>query len=193
MNLCKLLPGALTIAVVWLLVVWPSTGTATVKGEQLRRAMADITLLNGQLVQRKTDAAGIRDALTVRLNAIKAETDETLRKTGIKSQAEALKNPRLFYDLMLIAEIQAYIDRYVKKIAYYRVAGDRLNYLYQQADDELKIDNTLSGMKIDALVSQVEKILDTYLPDGQTLVIHPGSLTIDPPEKIWNALSKTDN
>lgn len=193
MNPCKLLHRAFTIAVVWLLVLWPSTVTATVKGEQLRHSMADIALLNGQLAQRKTDAASIRDALTVRLNAIKAETNELLRETGIKSQSEALKNPRLFYDLMLIAEVQAYIDRYVQKIDYYRVACDRLNYLYQQADDDLKIVNTLSGMKIDALVSQVEKILDTYLPDAQTLVIQPGKMTIDPPERTWNGLNKTDN
>lgn len=159
----------------------------------MRHSMADIALLNGQLAQRKTDAASIRDALTVRLNAIKAETNELLRETGIKSQSEALKNPRLFYDLMLIAEVQAYIDRYVQKIDYYRVACDRLNYLYQQADDDLKIVNTLSGMKIDALVSQVEKILDTYLPDAQTLVIQPGKMTIDPPERTWNGLNKSDN
>jgi hypothetical protein len=60
--------------------------------------------------------------------------------------------------------------------------------LYQEADDDLKIVSTLSGMRIDALISQVEKILDGYLPDAQTIVIQPDKLTIAAPEKIWETL-----
>ena len=114
--------------------------------------MADIALLNSQMAQRKTDAGGIRDALSAQLEAIKTEARREWQEKGINTEAEALKNPRLLYDLMLMAEIQAYIHRYTQKIGDYRVACDRLSYLYQQADDDLKIVSTLSGMKIDALV-----------------------------------------
>jgi hypothetical protein len=152
--------------------------------------MADISLLNNQMAQRKTDADGIREALSARLEEIKTEAWREWREKGIKTDAEVLKNPRLLYDLMLMAEIQAYIHRYTQKIGYYRVACDRLSYLYQQADDDLKIVSTLSDMKIDALISQAEKILDDYLPDAQTLVIHPERLTIEAPEKIWETLKK---
>jgi hypothetical protein len=169
-------------------MVWSSTATADTKREQLRQTMADISLLNGQLGQRKTDADGIREALSTRLKAIKTEALRELQDKGIHSDAQALSNPRLFYDLRLMAEIQAYIDRYTQKIAYYRVACDRLSYLYQQADDDLKIVSTLSDLKIDALIAQVEKILNGYLPDAQTLVIQPNTLTIESPGKIWKAL-----
>jgi hypothetical protein len=150
--------------------------------------MADIALLNNQMAQRKTDADGIREALSGQLEAIKKEAWRELNQKGIKTEAEALKNPRLFYDLMLMAEIEAYMNRYMQKIGYYRVAGDRLSYLYQQADDDLKIVTTLSGMKIDALISQAEKVLDGYLPDAQTIIIQPDKLTIEAPEKIWKTL-----
>ena len=152
--------------------------------------MADIALLNNQIAQRMTDAVGIREALSARLEETKAEAWRELREKGIKTEADALSTPRLLYDLMLMAEIKATIDRYKQKIGYYRVACDRLSYLYQQADDDLKIVNTLSGMKIDALISQAEKILDSYLPDAQTIVIQPGTLTIDPPGEVWKALNK---
>ena len=66
-------------------------------------------------------------------------------KRGSRPKRTRLDNPRLFYDLMLMGEIQAYIERYTQKIGYYRVACDRLAYLYQQADDDLKIVSTLSG------------------------------------------------
>jgi hypothetical protein len=168
----------------------PSTVTADNNDEKLRQTLADISLLNSQLAQRRADAEGIREALSARLEEIKKEAWREVREKGIKTDADALKNPRLSYDMMLMAEIQAYIHRYTQKIGYYRVACDRLSYLYQQADDDLKIVNTLSGMKIDALISQAEKILDGYLPDAQTLVIQPDTLTIEAPEKIWKTLKK---
>ena len=177
-----------SIVVIWLMVALPSTVTGAAKAEQLRQTMADIALLNSQMAQRKADADEIRAALTARLDTIKAEAWRKSQEKQIKSETTALKSPRLLYDLMLIAEIQAYIERYAQKSGYYRVACDRLSYLYQQADDDLKIVNTLSGMKIEALISQAEKILDAYLPDAQTLIIQPGTLTVDPPEKVWRTL-----
>ena len=181
---------AIIFVMVLAFLVLPSTVTANNNDEKLRQTLADISLLNSQLAQRRTDADGIREALSARLEEIKTEAWREWREKGIKTDAEALKNPRLLYDLMLMAEIQAYIKRYTQKIGYYRVACDRLSYLYQQADDDLKIVNTLSGMKIDALISQAEKILDDYLSDAQTLIIQPDKLTIEAPEKIWETFKK---
>jgi hypothetical protein len=171
-----------------LLMMLPSTVVANAKGEHLRQTMADIALLSGQLAQRKADAAGIRDGLSTRFQELKTEALRECQEKGITTDADALDNPRIFYDLKLMAEIQAYMDRYTEKMGYYRLACDRLSYLYQQADDDLKIVTALSGMKIDALISQAEKILNDYLPDAQTLVVQPGTLTVDPPEKIWDRL-----
>ena len=187
MTMFRLLMPVIVLA----LLVWPSSVTANNKAELLRQTMADIALLNSQMAQRKTDAGGIRDALSAQLEAIKTEARREWREKEIDTEAEALKKSRLLYDLMLMAEIQAYIQRYTQKIGDYRVACDRLSYLYQQADDDLKIVSTLSGMKIDALISTAEKILDGYRPEAQTIVIQPDKLTIEAPEKMWQTL-KTD-
>ena len=186
MTMYRLLMPVIVLA----LLVVPSTVTANNKAELLRQTMADIALLNSQMAQRKTDAGGIRDALSAQLEAIKTEARREWREKGIDTEAEALKNPRLLYDLMLMAEIQAYIQRYTQKIGDYRVACDRLSYLYQQADDDLKIVSTLSGMKIDALISTAEKILDAYRPEAQAIVIQPDKLTIETPEKMWETLTR---
>ena len=172
-------------------LTFASLSSANDKGVQLRQVMADIALLSGQMNQRKADAETIRDQLASQLKTITSEVRKLIREAGINNQAEALAHPRIYHDLMLMAEMRAYIDRYSRKIGYYRVAGDRLGYLYQQADDDLKIVNTLSDLKIGALVSQTQKILDGYLADAQTLVIHPQRITIAPPEKVWRRLTGT--
>ncbi|BBO80054.1 hypothetical protein DSCO28_06200 [Desulfosarcina ovata subsp. sediminis] len=173
------------IVILLLLFSAPQMVSASDKDEQLRQTMADIALLNRQMAQRKADATDIRDRLGLRRKAIEEEIHQEIQAKGIDSQSEALENPRVFYDLILMAELRAYIGRYTQKIGYYRVACDRLGYLYQQADDDLKIIHTLSDLKIEALIGQVEKVLDGYLADAQTLIIKTDTLEIDPPEKIW--------
>ncbi len=188
MNPSTIAYRSLMLVMVLVSMALPTSVMANEKGELLRRTMAEIALLNNQMAQRKADAIGIREALSIELDAIRKEAWRELKQKGIKTEADALKNPRLYYDLKLMAEIEAYMHRYTQKIGYYRVAGDRLSYLYQQADDDLKIITTLSGMKIDALISQAEKILGGYLPDAQTIVIQPDKLTIESPQKVWNTL-----
>ncbi len=169
----------------------PLAAMPNADSEQLQRTMAGIALLNKQLAQRRADAAEIREQLSIRLKAVRSEALQEIRDSRVDSEAAALAHTRLYYDLMLMAEIRAYMDRYARKIAYYRVACDRLGYLYQQADDDLKIVNTLSGVKIDALISQIEKVIDGYLPDAQTLGIEPDTLTFESPQATWKRLRST--
>jgi hypothetical protein len=172
------------LVVLLVLLFFSLADAAAEKGEQLRRSMAEIALLNGQMAQRKDDALSIRETLSQKLEELNSEAREVLRTNKIRSRIDALEHPRIYYNLLLMAEIEAYMGRYTEKISYYRVACDRLSYLYQQADDDLKIVNTLSDLKIDALIAQTEKILDGYLPDAQTIVINPATLAVVKPENL---------
>ncbi|PID40941.1 MAG: hypothetical protein CR984_00620 [Proteobacteria bacterium] len=161
---------------------------ANTKGDQLRRIMADISLLNKQMTQRKNDAVDIRAALFKRLKEIRTEAKNEMQANNVKTTKQARQISRLWLDLVLIGEIQAYITGYTRRINHYRVACDRLSYLYQQADDDLKIIEALSDMKIEALVAQTQKILDHYLADAQTIVLHPDTLTAVSPQDIFKSI-----
>ena len=179
------------VSIIFCILLWsfaPIDASASDKSERLRQTMADLSLLNSQLLERKTEAESIRDDLFVKLMEVKTEARKEIRSAGIRNKTEALQHPRILYDLILMAEIQAYMDRYKKKIGYYRVACDRIGYLYQRADDDLKIVKTLSGMKVEALASQASQLNETYLKEAQTIVIKPELIMIDPPERIWESL-----
>ncbi len=170
-------------------LLWTSPAAAGDKSEQLRRTMADISLLSSQMAQRKADAAEIRRALAQRFQDLREEARQEARAKKISTAGQALEQPRILHDLTLMAEIDAYRERYRQMINFYRVAYDRLGYLYQQADDELKMVDTLSDLKIDALLVQAAKVQDSYLPHAQTIVIEPERLTVDPPEAFWPAIA----
>lgn len=189
MRITNRIEKSWVLGVLLVLVFFPLAAAAADKGEQLRRSMAEIALLNGQMAQRKDDAVSIRETLSKKLKELVSEARDVLRTNKIKTQIDALEHPRIYYNLLLMAEIEAYMGRYTEKIAYYRVACDRLSYLYQQADDDLKIVNTLSDLKIDALIVQTEKILDGYLPDAQTIVIDPARLAVVKPENLLPRLN----
>lgn len=189
MRSTKQIEKSWALSVLLALVFFSLAAAADDKGEQLRRSMAEIALLNGQMAQRKSDAVSIRETLSEKLKELESEACDVLRTNKIKTQIDALEHPRIYYNLLLMAEIQAYMGRYTEKIAYYRVACDRLSYLYQQADDDLKIVNTLSDLKIDALIVQTEKILDGYLPDAQTIVVNPATLAVVKPDKLLAQLN----
>lgn len=182
------------IAIVSFTVIWigdPAASAENAKKHQLERIMAEIALLNNQLIQRKTDAVETRGKLAHNLETIRKEALSEIGKKSIRDESEALSTPRIHYDLILMAEIQAYMDRYTRKINYYRIACDRLAYLYQQADDDLKIVNTLSDIRIDALMAQVEKVMDGYLNDAQTIIVQPDTLSMKSPEAVWNTLKSS--
>ncbi len=172
-----------SLAVLLFFSIHPAFAKTEDDGEQLLKTMAEISLLNNQMAQRKVDAENIRDALIKQLKSIQSETRDELKKKKIGSENKAKKDPRIRHNMMLIAEISAYIDRYTQKIRYYRVACDRLTYLYQKADDDLKIVSTLSGLKIDALIDQANRLIDDYMPQAQTILLSPQTITIKEPDQ----------
>ncbi len=185
MILSKRFRCGVVAALICFLLSVPNRTNASDNREQLRRTMADIALLNNQLSERKTDAGQMHTELALQIKEIKREIRKAAQEAGIRGTVAALQHPRIRFDLQLVADMQAYMHQYAHRIRHYRVACDRLSYLYQQADDDLKIVNTLSGMKIDALIAQADKVLNAYLDDAQTLVIDPNSMVVDPPETVW--------
>ena len=101
----------LSLAIGGLILFSTMTVMANDKGDQLYRTMADISLLNSQMSQRKEDAVEIRDQLVAQLKAISEEAKQKIQDKKIETQAQALENSRIFYDMRLMAEIQAYVDR----------------------------------------------------------------------------------
>ena len=176
------------LLLLWGMLCSPLMAVASGKSDQLRRTMADISLMSGQMAQRKTDAVEIRDQLTQRLQELREEVRLEAETRRITTVDDAMAQPRIMHDLLLMAEINAYQACYSQKINFYRVAYDRLGYLYQRADDDLKIVNTLSDLKIEALLAQAEKVLDGYLPHAQTIVLQSDTLTVGPPEALWKTI-----
>ncbi len=166
----------------------PSGASGADNTSALRQKMADISLLQSQLNERKREAIDIREALYRHLSVLRSEIEGLVDQEKITAFKTAQYYPRIRYNLQLSGEVLAYIDQFNQKISFYQIGQDKLDYLYQQADDDLKIINTLTHLKIEALLAQIDVVIFEYLPEAHRILISLNELEIDGADTIWKKI-----
>lgn len=160
------------------------------KSNELRRKMAEISLLHDQLTEKKEQAFLIRERLYHQLEEYISEIKIIIKKKKITAYQNIDQAPRIGFNLKLIAEQIQYRKKFDEKILFYQIGTDKLEYLYQQADDDLKMVNTLNDLKIEALLSQIKKVLEQYITEAHKIIIDYNTSNIIEPEKLWNDIIK---
>lgn len=186
----RLVTRWLALAGLCLILMNLSPVQAATKAASLQQRLADISLLHSQLQERIESAEALRKALHKEVKNLRAEV-LTLKKEGqIRTFAQGVEIPRIRYNLTLIRELKGYIANFNEKIRFLQIGSDKLYYLYHQADDDLRIIHTLSDLKIEALLSQIDGVMTTYLPEAHNLLIDLSRIPYETPERIWEELAK---
>jgi hypothetical protein len=173
----------------------PSTATAAQmpaasKAQQLKQKIADITLLQQQLQDRSKKAEFILNELLVQRNDIVSEIRILVRSLNIKSLEQARKHHRIYYNIELLRLLVAYIDEFDTKVSQYRTGFDKLTYLHQLANDDMRMVSTLSDFQIDALTTQISLVINRYMPEAHTIQIDPRHVLKASDQSVWEAILK---
>lgn len=158
------------------------------KLSDLTNKMAEISSLRDKVIQRQAQASKLIKQLSQTMVDLKEEIKGEKRKLRITSCQEAIRNPRVDYNIKLIQKILVYISRLNEKIQYLDIASEELAFLYQQAEDDLKILETLSDMKIEKLMGQINQTTHKYQSEANRLVIDSDGIVLSPPEEIWESI-----
>ena len=158
------------------------------KLSDLTNKMAEISSLRDKVIQRQAQASKLIKQLSQTMVDLKEEIKGEKRKLRITSCQEAIRNPRVDYNIKLIQKILVYISRLNEKIQYLDIASEELAFLYQQAEDDLKILETLSDMKIEKLMGQINQTTHKYQSEANRLVIDSDGIVLSPPEEIWGSI-----
>ena len=156
----------------------------------LQQKIADISLLQSQLNERKSEAIEIREKLYKQLSDLTTEIKAILAQKKIKEFNNAEKTPRIHHNLQLSAEIYAHIDQFNQKIRFYQIGQDKLDYLYQKADDDLKIINNLTNLKIEALLAQIDAVIIEYLPEAHRILIRLDNSDSLDTKTVWKKINQ---
>ena len=169
----------------------PGTILATnSKTSALRSKMAEISSLRQKVMERKTQASKLCEQLKKRIKELEKEIKGQRRGTTINSFQEAIRNPRINYNIKLIQKILSYISKLKEKIQFFNIASEELAFLYQMAEDDLRILETLNDMKIEKVIDQIDKTSSKYQSEARRLVIDSDGIVLNPPKKIWERIMR---
>jgi len=162
---------------------------ANPKAVELEQKIADIDLLLKQLEDRSAQVKSIREGLGAQHKALAAEIQVVLKSFGIKNLPQAQRHLRLNYNLELLRTVYTYMDELDAKLLGYQTGRDRLAYLRQLAEDDIKMITTLNDLKIDALTTQISLVINRYLPEAHTIQIDPQHLSLATIDQVWARVS----
>lgn len=162
--------------------------SANSKADELKRKIADIGLLRQQLGDRQQQAEAVLSSLVVQQNELLAEVRLLQRSLNFKSYQQAMKNERAYYNIELLRTIMAYADEFTNKIRFYQSGQDKLTYLQQLADDDIKMIGALNDFEIDALTTQISLVINKYLGEAHIIQIDPEKIKPSTPETVWETM-----
>lgn len=158
------------------------------KADVIQQKLTEALSLRRTIIDNKEQAIILCEQLKSQMKELKEEIKSEQNRSGIKLYSKAIGCPRIKYDLKLIQQILGYISRLNESMSYFQICIDRLEFLCQQADDDLRIVETLNEMKVDALIEQIDKALNEYIPKAGKLMIDVDDMVLRDSKEIWNEI-----
>ena len=156
------------------------------KADDLRRKMAEISGLQEKMALKIEAAVRLRAELIAKKRALIDEIRDEHEKQTLKSYKVAVQNPRVRFNLLLVQRIGIYSAKLTDRIAFFKKGNARLGYVFRQAEDDLKMIQTLDDMLVDELMSRVNRLLTDYQIEIEKKLISVRQVTPESDRDIYN-------
>ena len=159
----------------------------------LQEKLSEIVILREKIAEKKHQADDIFNQLKYQENMFAKEiTKEIIKeqnRSGIMSYQAVNQYPRIYYDIKLIQQIKAYLDRIKEKIIFYQLSDEKLKFLYHQADDDLKIIQALNNIEINDLIERIDSLKMHIDTEIDKKLIDINALVFEKQEAIWKEIN----
>jgi hypothetical protein len=177
-----------TLVVLFLIGYGTSAACAGAEADELRQKIADIGLLKEQLTDRIQQAEGVLAALLAQQRNLVDEVRLLQKSYDMKSYEQVKNFDRARYNIELLRSLTAYADAFAQKIQFYHSGFDKLTYLRQSAEDDIKMIQTMNNFEIDALTTQISLVINTYLREAHVIQIDPEKIELPSSESVWKKI-----
>ena len=185
----KFFAYGMLVSLFWL--SW-AMGANEFKTTELNRKMAEISSLQFSLAAKIDLAAEKRNRMAQRVIEFQNEITARNRQFNFQSYQAAIRDSRIDYNLKLIQLLHGYITRLNERIEYFKNGQVTLNFFIQQAEDDLMMIKTLNNLDTDRLISQINEILDQYIPESNKPMFDVNDVPLKDAETIWHELLKAN-
>ena len=161
------------------------------KSEMFQQKMQQILVVRDKLSEKRALAASIRERLKEQILGLELEISAKQRTMEITSYTEAVKSPRIFYNIKLIQQLKAYTSKLAERIRYYEDGFDKMRFRYQEADDNFKIIELWSDKKTKRLMTKIDKATNEYQAENKPHMFTNKQIVLDTPRKIWTEITQS--
>ena len=71
------------------------------------------------------------------------------------------------------------------RITYFQDGSEQLEFLYLQAEDDLRIIEALKYMEVEALLRKMQIVIWEYLPEAEKHLLDVDQVVLASPEEVW--------
>jgi len=134
-----------------------------------------------------------QEQLKQKVAELKKEIKQEKEQLQIEAYLEAIRNPRIEFNLKLIQLLFGYITRLTEKISYFQDGYQTLEFFRQQAQDDLLMIKTINDMEIDKLIAQINLVFDEFIPELGKPLFDTNDVPSKNTEMIWNEIIQQQN
>jgi chromosome segregation ATPase len=156
------------------------------KTATLNRTLSEIAELGRSINERIDEACALLDRLNEQRELLKNEINQERGRHDITSFRQAVQINRIDYNLRLMQQLTAYIERLNGSVEYCRGANQLLNFYARQARDDLLMLKTLQDADISGLMNKIAAAKNEF-----EMMLNKPLITAPEPyarsmELIWN-------
>ena len=181
------------LATMALLILSSPASAERIKKSTLEQKISEISALKARVIDKIDQALRMRTDLQQQLNNLRIEIRTEQMLSNIDSHHKALQNSRIRYNLYLIQQLKAYLDRLDSRIAYFQAGKAQLKFLIHQIKDDMAIIHTLKDMEIEKLLVRIHGVLDEFIPETNKQIFNAANIQLSPIEHIWDEISMDSN
>jgi hypothetical protein len=150
--------------------------------------LEDADRLRDELLKKKDEIYNLKATLQNGIAELEDQTVQEVRKAGITTFAQALKNKCIELNLRTIQRRQNYIRELEKPAYWTRRGSEELLYLKRKAQIDLQVKEIAAGIDLDKHMRHISAAIQKFQPSAEKLAIEPQSADLPPLETIWSQI-----
>ena len=183
------------VGYLWVLVLVLGSAAAAAgavnaaKMELLQQRITAVQVLLERIGDIHKQAVTLQGTLQARAAEYSREIHDEKIDRKLKTFQQAVGVYRVRYNLKLVQQVNAYLGAVSERIEFFQQGREQIDFLYQQAQDDLKMVRTLSDMEIAVFIDRMDRTLAKYTRAADSSLFAIEKIRQEKLEAIWKAVS----
>lgn len=188
----KSLFGYAAVTIVSVFLGTSALGAVNVaKLDLLQQRINEIQALQTRMDDIRSQAVALQGALQGKADAYSKEIQKEQADRDLKNYQQAIKVYRVRYNLKLMQQITAYLAAVSERITFFQEGREQVDFLFQQAQDDLKMVQTLSDMEITGFIDRMDQVLAKYEKAVNSRLFDIENIQQAELEALWHSISNS--